>query len=331
MLIEKGHAIGRKYERDIDLLLAEEFVVSPGFAAWFLGKTKFSNFGLLVHHVAVSKSDNTGESDLVVIYSNPETEARYAIHIEDKIDAPMQPDQEDRYRQRAAVEMGKGAYQDFELVLCAPSFYLNHHPQTSDFDRKVSYEDIAAFINEHDPSPRGKYRAEFVSTATSKKINAWQKVDDEATNMFWDEAYKMASKEFPVLEMKAPELTKGSMWINFRPHDFPTMPRRVYVSFKGDRGFMDLTFDRCSAHKLAEQVKSLLTDGMTVHQTGQSVAIRLAVGKMVISDPLAVSLPKLREAFSACAKLIHLYRSNQSALMAAVSDSAVTNLEPNCP
>lgn len=324
-MIEKGHAIGRKYERDIDLLLAEEFVVSPGFASWFLGKTKFANFGLLVHHVAVSKSDNTGESDLVVIYSHPDTGTRFAVHIEDKIDAPMQPDQEKRYRQRAAIEIGKGAYQEYELVLCAPSFYLNNHTQASNFDRQVSYEEIAAFMVEHDPSPRGKYRGEFVATSTSKKINAWQKVDDEATNIFWGAAYKMASEEFPVLEMKPPALTKGSMWINFRPHDFPTMPRRVYVSFKGDRGFMDLTFDRCSAHKLAELVKLLLSDGMTVHQTGQSAAIRLAVGEMVISDSLAVSLPKLREAFSACAKLISLYRSNQPALMVAVSDSPLTS------
>lgn len=33
-------AIDRKYERDIDLMLAEEFAASPPFVQWFLDQTK---------------------------------------------------------------------------------------------------------------------------------------------------------------------------------------------------------------------------------------------------------------------------------------------------
>ena len=36
-------AIMRKLERDIDILLAEEFSVCPAFADWFLSKSKFSS------------------------------------------------------------------------------------------------------------------------------------------------------------------------------------------------------------------------------------------------------------------------------------------------
>ena len=32
-------AVERKYERDIDLFLAEEFAVSPNFSEWFLAQT----------------------------------------------------------------------------------------------------------------------------------------------------------------------------------------------------------------------------------------------------------------------------------------------------
>jgi hypothetical protein len=35
-------AVDRKYERDIDLLLAEEFAVSDTFATWFLNQTRFA-------------------------------------------------------------------------------------------------------------------------------------------------------------------------------------------------------------------------------------------------------------------------------------------------
>jgi hypothetical protein len=61
-------AIGRKYERDIDMLLAEEFATSPRFTNWFLGKTKkFKSLEGIVSEVYISKSDSMGESDLIVI------------------------------------------------------------------------------------------------------------------------------------------------------------------------------------------------------------------------------------------------------------------------
>ena len=47
----------RKYERDIDLLLAEEFKVSPEFAAWFVEQTKLKGESAKVVEVAVSRSD----------------------------------------------------------------------------------------------------------------------------------------------------------------------------------------------------------------------------------------------------------------------------------
>jgi len=36
-------SVERKYERDIDLLLAEEFSVSPGFASWFQAQARFAD------------------------------------------------------------------------------------------------------------------------------------------------------------------------------------------------------------------------------------------------------------------------------------------------
>lgn len=311
--------IGRKYERDIDLLLAEEFKVSPEFATWFLGKTKFAGRQASVVDVSVSKSDYTGESDLVVIYTDSSSTARYAIHIEDKIDAPLQPQQEQRYRQRAEYEMSQGDYGDYDLVLCSPTFYLKNPPDAGRFDTYVSYEEIAEFIANSDPSPRGQYRSHFVATSTSTKINSWKKVDDEVTNRFWQDAYKIASHEFPILEMKEPNLTKGSNWINFCPHDMPTMPRRVYISFKGERGYMDLTLERCIAHKFDEQIQLLLGPDMTVHQTGQSAAIRLQVRGFSVAEPLEDNEPKVREAFGACAKLIQFYRTHREVLDAAAA------------
>ena len=85
-------------------------------------------------------------------------------------------------------------------------------------------------------NPRADYRRAFLETVGSKRVNAWLREDDVITNEFWNAAYKIATQEFPLLEMKRPKLTKDSKWITFRPRDFPTRPKRVYVSLKGDRG-----------------------------------------------------------------------------------------------
>jgi hypothetical protein len=80
-------AVERKYERDVDVLLAEEFSVNTAFAEWFRSQTKFETSVAQVADVYVSKSDNLGESDLIVIYET-EGGSRFALLIEDKVDPP---------------------------------------------------------------------------------------------------------------------------------------------------------------------------------------------------------------------------------------------------
>ncbi|MET3364703.1 hypothetical protein [Bradyrhizobium ottawaense] len=314
-------AVGRKYERDIDILLAEEFAVSHTFAEWFLKQTRFSQIEAKVLDVYVSRSDTTGESDLVVLFEEIGGGGRFALLIEDKIDAPLQPEQEARYRLRGQAEVSRGAIKDFEVVLCSPKAYAAAQPKAAAFDRFVSYEDISTFLRNSDPSPRSTYRADFVATAASKSVNTWVKIDDAATNAFWAAAYQIAAHEFPILEMKELEVTKDSTWINFRPRDMPTQPRRIYVSFKGDRGFMDLTFTGSLAHRFADEVAPLLQRDMTVHQTGKSAAIRIKVEGFKVSEPWELSEPKVREAFRASERLIKFFRENRAKLEIASSKS----------
>lgn len=72
--------------------------------------------------VFVSRFDDTGESDLVVLFGRDDS-TRFAIHIEDKIDACFQPNQSARFHARATGEIEKGIYHDYAVVLCAPDAY----------------------------------------------------------------------------------------------------------------------------------------------------------------------------------------------------------------
>lgn len=306
-------AVDRKYERDIDLLLAEEFSVHPAFATWVLSKTKFAGQDAEVVDVHVSRADVQGESDLIVVFARP-AGGRFALLIEDKLDAPLQPDQAKRYRQRAEKEVSLGMCADFEIILAAPRHYIEGYPGLDGFDVKIAHEDIGAAIAELDPSPRGRYRANFVGTASTKRINTWKPQRDEATDEFWEAAYRIATQEFPILEMKRVSISKGNTWLDLRPHDMPTMPKRTYVRLKGDRGFVDLTFTNTTAYVFHREVAALLGPGMSIHQTAKAAAIRIEADGFAVTDELELALSRIRSAFSAAARLMEFYRANRTEL-----------------
>jgi hypothetical protein len=81
-------AVERKYERDLDLLLAEEFAVNQDFSDKFKALTKFKCQDATVADFFVSKSNSLGESDLIVVYQSSGGN-RFALLIEDKVDANL--------------------------------------------------------------------------------------------------------------------------------------------------------------------------------------------------------------------------------------------------
>ncbi len=308
-------AVERKYERDIDLLLAEEFMVNKAFANLFKGLTRFSDKQASVADVFVSRSNELGESDLIVIYEDLNGE-RFALCIEDKVDAPLQPDQEKRYRKRADRDVIEGLYIDYEVILCAPQFYIENHPGLDDFKNRISYEKIADLIRIQ-MDIRSEYRATYLETAGKRTLNKWIRNQDDATDAFWNAAYEVAVREFPLLEMRRLEVTKNTNWIVLRPHDFPTRPKHVSVAIKGDRGFVDLAFANTAAYLFMPEVAALLPSEMSVHQTGRSAAIRIETERFDVPEGIEIGLPKIRRTFEAGSCLISFFRQFKQELLAA--------------
>lgn len=312
---------GRKYERDIDVLLAEEFAVLPQFGDWFLQQTqKFKDVQAQVTDIYISMSDNLGESDLVVKFQRSDGTS-FALFIEDKIDARFQPNQLERYRQRAQLGVERRQYTEFEVVLCAPNIYRNAHlDDVEAFDSVVSYEAIGGFLRSHDPHDlRLAYRAGFIESSIPSSVSAWKRNDDEVTNRFWDAAYEIAHSEFLELEMKPLKVTKDETWINFRTWDMPTMPQRIYISFKGDRGHMDLTFTNTRDYLISPFLKPVLEEKMEIVQTGDSAAIRLCADGFKVAEPDVIVLGKVRSAFAKCLRLLLFYRGHRDLLIDAAN------------
>jgi hypothetical protein len=313
--------VERKYERDVDVLLAEEFTVNPTFATRFRALTKFAPEAATVAEVWVSKSNTLGESDLIVVYQSDDSK-RFALLIEDKVDAPLQPGQAERYRLRANQDCAQKKYSDYCLLLCAPQHYISSRSDLQGFDHLISLEQVAGLIRTLG-DVRAEYRANFLESAGTRRVNTWSREDDAATNEFWDAAYKLATDKFAELEMKRPKVTKNSSWITLRPHDFPTQPTHIYVSLKGPLGIVDLTFSNTAAYLFRPAIAHLLTPDMSVHQTRRSAAIRIEIDAFTVADGVGAGLLKVKKAFEATSQLIALYRRAGAELDQAAKESRI--------
>ncbi|MEO8218141.1 MAG: hypothetical protein ABI718_13765 [Acidobacteriota bacterium] len=99
MLSDRPFSISGICERDIDLLLLEEFRSNPEFATWFTSEALDIKPGLCSGALK-SVTDTWGESDLEVEFRDSSGRTTRLL-IENKIAANFQPRQALRYAERA--------------------------------------------------------------------------------------------------------------------------------------------------------------------------------------------------------------------------------------
>jgi PD-(D/E)XK nuclease superfamily len=138
-----GRYLASVVERDIDLLLMEEFHVSDDFVAWFC--SKLGLHGITPAGAWHSLSDTDGESGLLLRVL--QGERRIGVLIENKVGAPEQDLQAERYHLRGIKSREQGKLDDYVTVMCAPQRYLDALSPTSAYQHRVSYELIAAWFN----------------------------------------------------------------------------------------------------------------------------------------------------------------------------------------
>ena len=111
------------FERDVDLVLVRAFAADNSVARLFLNETDKI---LEVYH---SAAELHGESDLQIIVER--NGHRHAILIENKVNAPTQPDQYQRYCQRGQRGLLDGQWRDFTVYIAAPQKYLDNDFEAS--------------------------------------------------------------------------------------------------------------------------------------------------------------------------------------------------------
>ncbi len=265
---------GYVLERDLDLILLEELHVSPSFRAWLFENVLGQNHSYAEFVGAWrSMSNEFGESDIVAIAKDQKNGRSIALMIENKIAAPFQPNQPERYRIRGERGKELGHWQDFRTCIIAPGDYLKGVPE-SDFDHAMSYQAIADWLSLDRSDTRSAFKARLLREAIEAAKRGL--VVDPVTTIFFQQYASLCVREFPKLNIK-PVSAKGADGTFQHFTDAQGIPEGIRIIHKCARGCVDLTIPNSTKATLQAACRSLLETDMAIAKTGKSAAIRLSV------------------------------------------------------
>jgi hypothetical protein len=296
-------------ERDITLLLLEEFWSSDDFRQWCAKRTLPSKHALS-HLVSVRclAMEPDGESDLEVAFATVNGEIR--LLIENKIDAPFQLRQVERYgeRGRRYVEQGKCA--EFYTVLVAPKRYFGGADDLKGFDSQRTYELVQSWFREQGSiEPRRLYKAELLQAAIKKAASSYQRKLDADVTSFWQAYWEMAREHAPELQMKLDPRGAGprSGFINFNPVGLPTGVQLLHkiLSGKSSQDSVDLQFNRMGERmpELRRAFTARIDPDIEFARANGSGSIRLCVPKLDIRADFAPQAKNALEGIRAAKRL----------------------------
>lgn len=290
-------------ERDMDVLFAEAFATDSAFLAFFLDNAKdpktkiasrlsFSAFK--VDQVELSKKDRDGESDITVTITNGTT--HIGLLIEDKIDAPAQQEQYERYEIR-----GRKQFDAFEVFIVCPKKYLESNQEAQKYPHYVSYESISEYYAGKD-DPISRFRHQQIEQAIRQARKAAEVVINETAHAFFEKYYDYVhtTPRYRNLDLRTSRSYNG-YWPRFATRFGKSF---IYHKMNEKASCVDYTFPNSKkyyqeASHICEWLNKHGHPDVQVVETGESVALRIQVPPISYSKGFEEQLPDLNKCFDA--------------------------------
>ena len=291
-------------ERDIDLVLLEEFLATPEFATWFANTAGLKDRALgTAVDASRSVTHTTGESDLEVRFES--SAGRTLLLIENKIGAGLQPQQAERYRLRGADHAAKGRCDRFFTVIIAPDKYFADEAQLKGFDCRVSYEALMRWYeNATFLGARRLYKLALLQSGIDKATFGYQPDVDTTVTDFFRGYWDIVVSAYSDLEMIPPKgRPGGSGRVYFRSAELTSL--RADVAHKTSHGVVDLHLrDRASRMAGVEAIlAAILEPDMSLASAGKSVAVRLKVQAIDRTASAVTQRAAIQECLNAARRL----------------------------
>tara|TARA_R110002167_G_scaffold160436_4_gene356412 strand:+ start:626 stop:1594 length:969 start_codon:yes stop_codon:yes gene_type:complete len=293
---ELGSYLSTVEERDIDLLLLEEFLITDEFVAWFSAELGF--------HAATpagawhSVSDVDGETDLLLrVHTHGQC---IGVLIENKIAAPEQHRQAERYHLRGARYCETGVFDTYRTVICAPQEYLRGLAKDSAYQHQIPYEVIAEWFNNQE-GRRAAWRHNVMREAVEQGRRGYAMIVCPITTTFHMEYWEHLRRKHPRIQMKRPgNRGKASTWIIMHGIDFPA---GVKLHHKLDQQVVELGFERRRVDEILD-AKADWPDEIVPIQKGKTAALLVQVQYVDINAPFQHQIEAVEEALAAAYSLI---------------------------
>ncbi|MHC1999585.1 hypothetical protein ACYQR9_03995 [Methylobacterium sp. CM6241] len=297
-----GRYLQSVQERDVDLLLMEEFHVVPAFAEWF-AKQVGLGLNAVFDGAWHSLNDQHGETDLLLrVRIGLE---RVAVLIENKVGAPEQDEQDVRYHLRGVRSQEAGRYDRFVTCMCAPQIYLDALPAHSAYEHRVPYEAIREWFATQEGLRTAWRRAIMDEAIEQGRRGSIMQVHAGKT-AFHRAYWEHLQAHHPILLMEKPG-PKGpkSDWMRFKASGFP---KKTTLNHKNNSACMDLEFQGTLKTDVIAQRQPSWPEDLLILQTGKSTVLRLSVPQCDMELPFQHQIDKVDAALVAAHKLVPLAR-----------------------
>jgi hypothetical protein len=312
-------------EARLDQVIAEELAVNHEFAWWFAKAAVESATQLrpasgpsdvrLRFNVWHEVDDgNAGENDLDVVLVWPDgTTAR--VLIEDKVWAPLQPRQAERYRARANAVGGTA-------ILVAPKSWIDSHPDAvAAFHGCRAIEEIIHWLRAADGDQplrhRFRWRADFMEALIAPRARG-PVLDHAPTIAFRDYCIAWLAEHCPSADASAMSLhteNQGWLWFN-HPKDlgFKASTGFVdyYVAAGGFSGTKDELVERLTARPVPTGFE-IATD------TSNNIVLRHRIDQFRTSHGVPADTAALDVALGVCRAIIDWYENGGNDVLGRTS------------
>ena len=272
-------------ESEIDLLFVEELFSSSEFQSWLLKK-----LNIVESHkfIGAWKSfiGKYGECDIVAEFMV--SDQRVIILIENKIYAPEQLDQAERYHKTGKHLIDNERKGRYITCLISPRIYFREDAPMNKYEHKISYEELLEWFQKQGNSERIQFKQMIIKNGIERARTGYKRNTDENTDRFYHYYEELVRETHPELEYRKPRaVASGNSWIRFNPN---ILPSKVTIIHKGKYGYVDLQISGMDIEKFSNKYKSKLKDNMSIHLTGKSISVRIVVP--IILDIERIEEPK---------------------------------------
>lgn len=291
-------------ERELDLLFLQEFHTSSTLRAFFFRRVAGDDESRFVGAWRGIYTNN-GETDLLLL-SDLREQGRVAIMIEDKINAPFQLEQAQRYRLRGQQGQRDGLWDRFYTCLCSPKEYLAPDSATA-WDAVISFEAVHGELRTV-TDRTSVFLADAIQFAIKKHASKGYMVDPAATT-FWREYNSLYDKQYATRFYMPPlreRHSRNDTWPRFA---VGVLPVGVILEHKPSLKRVDLTFKGATRDEVLTKLGRLLPANapMRVIRVGGSTALSYPISKVVPTDPFVGQETYISEAFEAVEKMLALW------------------------